>query len=162
MIHRCLKLCMRVSHTSGRERPVPVFAPFPRDARHLAHGLQHRAPPLPPQLADPSRVRRNLRPATGPDAAQSAKLRASPRCPTRRNRQNSNSESRSRWIKVGGNVRSSERLAQGCYTLRPLPEGVPFRHRLRRNRHVLAMIQERILTLKIIFKLNNAAGYCFY
>ncbi|TKA94267.1 type I restriction endonuclease subunit R, partial [Cereibacter changlensis] len=42
--------------------------------------------------------------ATAPDAAQPAKLRASPRCPNRPNGQNSNSESRSRWIKVGGNV----------------------------------------------------------
>ena len=56
----------------------------------------------------PRRVRRNLHTATGPDAAQPAKLRASPRCPTRPNRQKSNSESRSRWIKVGGNGAVSE------------------------------------------------------
>jgi hypothetical protein len=49
-------------------------------------------------------VRPDLHPATGSDAAQPAKLRASPRCPTRPNRQNSSPESRSRWIKVGGNV----------------------------------------------------------
>ncbi len=83
---------------------VPVPAPCPRHARRLAHRLQHRTPSLPPRLADASRVRPNLRPATGPDAAQPAKLRASPRCPTRPNGQNSNPESRSRWIKVGGNV----------------------------------------------------------
>lgn len=43
--------------------------------------------------------------AVGSDAAQPAKLRASPRCPTRPKRQNSNPVSPSRGIKVGGNVR---------------------------------------------------------
>ncbi|MFZ1468116.1 MAG: hypothetical protein WAT09_03965 [Paracoccaceae bacterium] len=70
----------------------------------MAHRLQHRTPPLPPRMANARRVRPDLRPATGPDAAQSAKLRTGPRCPTRPNGQNSNPESRSRWIKVGGNV----------------------------------------------------------
>ncbi len=83
---------------------VCVPEPCPRHARRLAQGLQHRTPPLPPWLANAVRVRPNLHPATGPDAAQPAKLRASPRCSTRPNRQNSNPESRSRWIKVGGNV----------------------------------------------------------
>lgn len=39
------------------------------------------------------------------NAAQPAKLRTSPRCTTRPNRQNPDPESRSRWIRVGGNVR---------------------------------------------------------
>lgn len=56
-------------------------------------------------MADACRVRPDLQPAKGPDAAQPPKLRASTRCQTRQNGQNSNPESRSRWIKVGGNVR---------------------------------------------------------
>lgn len=40
----------------------------------------HRTPEFTPWLADACRVRPNLHPATGPDAAQPAKLRASPRC----------------------------------------------------------------------------------
>jgi putative transposase len=38
----------------------------PRHARGLAHGQQHRTPPLPPRLADACRLRRDLHPATGP------------------------------------------------------------------------------------------------
>ena len=48
----------------------------------------------------------DLRPVTEPDAAQPAKHRASPRCPSRPNGQNSNPESRSRRIKGRGNVTS--------------------------------------------------------
>jgi putative transposase len=50
--------------------------------------------PLPPRLADLNRVFPDLRPA---------KLRASPRYSTHPNQQTSNTESRSRWIKDGGN-----------------------------------------------------------
>jgi len=53
-----------------------------------------------------SRLRPDLHPATWPEAAQPAKLRASPRCPTRSNGQNSNPEPRSRWIKLGGSVKA--------------------------------------------------------
>lgn len=86
--------------------PKPCSRPCtcPRHAGRLAHGLQHRTPPLAPRLADTRCVRPDLHPATRPDAAQSAKLRASPRYPTRQNGQSSNPESRSRWIKVWGNV----------------------------------------------------------
>jgi putative transposase len=73
-------------------------------ARGLAQTLQHRTPLHSPRMADACRVRTDLHSATGPDTAQPATLRASPRCPTRPNGQNTNSESRSRWIKVGGNI----------------------------------------------------------
>jgi hypothetical protein len=43
-------------------------------------------------LTNARRVHPNLHPATGPDATQSAKLRASPHCSARRKRQHSNSE----------------------------------------------------------------------
>ncbi len=59
----------------------------------------------PPRLADAARLRPDVLPATGPYAAQPAKLRASPRRPTCPNRQNANSESRSGWIKVAGNIK---------------------------------------------------------
>lgn len=80
--------------------------PFPslNHARDLARGLQYRTPPLPPRLADACPVRPDPHPATGADAAQPAKLRVGPRGLTRPKQQNSNSESRSHWIKVGGNV----------------------------------------------------------
>jgi len=39
--------------------------------------------------------------------------------------------------------RQAQRLAQGCHSLRPLPEGRPLGHRPRRNRHVLAMTRPR-------------------
>lgn len=63
-----------------------------------------RTPPFPFRLENARRLRPDIHPATGPDAAQPAKLRTSPRCPTRPNGQNQNPESRSRWIEVGGNV----------------------------------------------------------
>ena len=87
---------------STRRCSRPCTMPAPR-SRPGARTMTPNAP-LPPRLADARRVRPDLHPATGPDAAQPAKLRASPRCPTRPNGQNSNPESRSRWIKVGGNV----------------------------------------------------------
>jgi hypothetical protein len=59
----------------------------------------------PPRPADAARLRPDLHPATGPHAAQPAQLRASPRCPTRPNGQNSDSESRSGWITVAGNIK---------------------------------------------------------
>ena len=67
---------------------VPVPAPCPRHAGRLAQRLQHGTPPFPTCLANTHRVRTNLRPATGPDAAQPAKLRAKPRCPIRPSGQN--------------------------------------------------------------------------
>ena len=44
-------------------------------------------------------------------------------------------------------VRPSEGLAAGSNALRQMPEGVPIGSRPRRNRFVLAMKQERVLTL---------------
>lgn len=44
-------------------------------------------------------------------------------------------------------IRTPEGLATGRYMLRPMPEGIPIGHRPRSNRHVLAMKQERVLTL---------------
>ena len=46
-------------------------------------------------------------------------------------------------------VRAAERLAQGRNALRQMPEGLPLRRRPRRNRHVLAMTRERVLTLGV-------------
>ncbi len=57
---------------------------------------QHQTPPPASRLADACRVRSDLHPATGPAAPQPARLRASPRCPTRENRQNSNQVPRPR------------------------------------------------------------------
>jgi len=88
----------------AERNPVPIPASCTRHAGRLAHGLQHRTPPPAPRMADACGVRTNLQPAMGPDAAQSAKLRAGPRCTTRPERQNSIPESRSRWIKVRGTV----------------------------------------------------------
>ncbi len=105
-LHR--KLQRPPTGRTPERNPVPVPALCPRHAGRLAQGLQYRTTPLPPRLADARRVRPDLRPATGPDTAQPAKLRASPRCPTRPNRQNRNQEPCSRWIKVGGNVRTDE------------------------------------------------------
>ena len=44
-------------------------------------------------------------------------------------------------------VRASEGLATGRNAIRQVPEGLPLRRRPRRYRHVLAMMQERVLTL---------------
>ena len=41
----------------------------------------------------------------------------------------------------------SQGLAQDRHPLRPMPQGLPLSRRPRRNRHVLAMKQERVLTL---------------
>ncbi len=73
-------------------------------------------------------------PATGPDAAQCAKPRASPRCPTRPNGQNSNPEPRSRWIKVGGNVtaHNRDRTKKPCRDTGRLPS-IPWASRARRS-----------------------------
>jgi hypothetical protein len=86
-------------------RPRTTPGPRPHHARGLAQGLRPRTPPpLPPRLANPSQVHPDLHPVTGADAGHSAKLLASPCCPTRPKRQKSNPESRSRWTKVGGKV----------------------------------------------------------
>ena len=66
--------------------------------------LQLKTPPCRPWPADARRVGPILPPATGPDAAQAAKLSASPRFSTRPNGQNSKPVSHSRWGKVGGSV----------------------------------------------------------
>jgi hypothetical protein len=44
-------------------------------------------------------------------------------------------------------VRAAQGLAAGCHPLRPVPEGLSLRRRARRNRHVLAFKQGRVLTL---------------
>ena len=50
-------------------------------------------------------------------------------------------------ISLAAPVRASEGLEACRHPLRQVPEGLPLRHRPRRNRHVLAMTRERVLTL---------------
>ncbi len=119
-LHR--ELQWSAARRAAERDAVPVAEPCPRHARSLAHRLQHRTTAFPARLADASRVRRDLHPATGPGAAQPAKLRASPRRSTRPNRPNSNAESRSRWIKVGGNVKDKLGIPQGKESPQAYPE----------------------------------------
>lgn len=81
----CRKAGIRQGPTRVRFTSAEGDPSAPNCNRAMALRIQHQtnAPTLPPSGGLPPSGPRKPHPATGPDAAQPAKLRGSPRCPTR-------------------------------------------------------------------------------